>query len=128
MKPLLLLLGVLSGTAQAADVDWATAAVVTVQLVDDQFKPDKLSFRNGVPYRLRLQNRGKETHEFTAPEFIKTLELGNPQVLESSGQEVLVAPGQDKEFLFVPRKPGRYQLDCADHDWDGMVGEITVEP
>jgi uncharacterized cupredoxin-like copper-binding protein len=49
-------------------------------------------------------------------------------VLEESGQEVLVKPGQEKELLFVPRKPGRYELACADHDWDGMVGEITVEP
>ena len=23
--------------------------------------------------------------------------------------------------------PGRYPLTCADHDWDGMVGEILVE-
>ena len=128
MRRLLLPALLLCGAAHAADVDWAAAQRVTVQLVDDKFVPDRLSFRSGVAYRLHLENRGKETHEFTAPGFIKTLELGNPQVLESSGEEVLVPPGQEKEFLFVPRKPGRYQLDCADHDWDGMVGEITVEP
>jgi plastocyanin len=27
----------------------------------------------------------------------------------------------------VPLNPGSYRLICADHDWDGMVGEITVE-
>ena len=28
---------------------------------------------------------------------------------------------------FVPQKPGRYALTCADHDWAGMIGEITIE-
>jgi uncharacterized cupredoxin-like copper-binding protein len=128
MRAFVSAVALLCGAARAADVDWAAAQPVTVQLIDDKFVPDKLTFKRGTAYRLRLRNEGKEMHEFTAAGFIKTLELGNPQVLEESGEEVLVRPGQEKEFLFVPRKPGRYQLDCADHDWDGMVGEITVEP
>ena len=122
-----LLCAALLGSAQAQDVDWARAELVTVLLVDDQFVPDKLTFRRGIPYRLRLENRGKETHEFTAPEFIKTIEIGNPGVLEQAGNEVLVRPAAQKELHFIARKPGRYPLICADHDWDGMVGEITVE-
>jgi uncharacterized cupredoxin-like copper-binding protein len=101
--------------------------LVTVGLVDDKFVPDKLAFRTGVPYRLRLENRGREMHEFTAPEFLKTIEIRNPDVLEQAGNEVLVQPGSAKELVFVPKKPGRYPLTCADHDWDGMVGEISVE-
>ena len=116
------------GAAHAADVDWVAAQVVTVQLIDDKFVPDRLSFKQGSAYRLRLQNQGKEVHEFTAAGFIKTLEIGNREVLEEGEREVLVKPGQEKELLFVPRKAGRYELACADHDWDGMVGEITVEP
>ena len=113
--------------AEAADDDWARAELVTVQLIEDRFVPEKLTFRSGVPYRLRLENRGKETHEFTAPEFIKSIEIGNPGVLEQAGSEVLVRPAAQKELQFIARKPGRYPLICADHDWDGMVGEITVE-
>ena len=101
--------------------------LITVQLVDDQFKPDQLTFRAGVPYRLRLENRGKEMHEFTAPEFLKTVEVANRDVLEQAGNEVLVQPGTAKELRFVARKRGRYPLICADHEWDNMVGEITVE-
>ena len=101
--------------------------LVTVGLVDDTFVPDKLVFKVGQPYRLRLENRGREMHEFTAPEFLKTVEVRNPEVLEQAGNEVLVQPGKAKELVFVPRKRGRYPLTCADHDWDGMVGEISVE-
>jgi uncharacterized cupredoxin-like copper-binding protein len=101
--------------------------LVTLGLVDDRFVPDKLSFRAGVPYKLRLENRGREMHEFTAPEFIETLDVKNPEVLEQAGNEVLVQPGKSKDLVFVAKKPGRYPLTCADHDWDGMVGEIAVE-
>ena len=110
------------GAAHAQD-----AQVLTVRLVDDQFVPDKLTFRVGIPYVLRLENRGQEMHEFTAPEFITTIQIANPDVLEQAGNEVLVEPGKAKELRFVARKPGRYPLICADHEWDNMVGEITVE-
>ena len=46
---------------------------------------------------------------------------------EQGGNEVLVKPAAQKELHFIARMPGRYPLICADHDWDGMVGEITVE-
>jgi len=28
----------------------------------------------------------------------------------------------------IPGHAGDYKLVCADHDWDGMVGSITVQP
>jgi len=28
---------------------------------------------------------------------------------------------------FIPRRPGRFELRCADHDWAGMMGEIIVQ-
>ena len=31
------------------------------------------------------------------------------------------------DVYLVPMKAGTFRLICADHDWDGMVGEITVE-
>lgn len=128
MKVLVALVSALLwSAAHAADIDTERAQIVTVGLVDDQFVPDRLTFRAGLPYRLRLENRGKEMHEFTAPEFLKTVDVKNPEVLEQAGNEVLVQPGKAKELVFVAKKPGRYPLTCADHDWDGMVGEITVE-
>jgi uncharacterized cupredoxin-like copper-binding protein len=105
----------------------AAEELVTVQLVDDQFLPEKLRFRAGIAYRLRLENNGTHLHEFTAPEFLKAIEVKNPEVLEQGQHEVLLQPRERKELVFVARDAGRYPLLCADHDWDGMVGEITIE-
>lgn len=111
----------------APAVDWSSAQLVTVQMVEDRFIPNKLSFRHGVPYRLRLENKGSEMHEFTAPEFFKAIFVKNPEVLEQEKNEVLLHPNERKDLYFVAPKPGHYELICADHDWDGMKGEITVE-
>jgi len=105
----------------------APEQAVTVQLVEDRFVPDRLVFQHGVAYRLELRNDGKEMHEFTAPEFFKAIDVRNPEVLERRVPEVLLHPGERKELRFVARAAGRYALSCADHDWDGMTGEIVVE-
>ncbi|TMH63804.1 MAG: hypothetical protein E6H57_16640 [Betaproteobacteria bacterium] len=106
---------------------WVDAELVTVQLVDDRFLPDKLTFRRGVLYRLRLENKGKEMHEFTAPEFLAAIEVKNSDVLEPGLPEILLHPTERKDLYFVARQSGHYPLRCADHDWDGMVGEIDVQ-
>jgi len=111
----------------AAAADWSQAQPVTVIAGEYQFAPAKLTFRRGIAYRLQLENRGKETHEFHAPAFFKTVELRDPAVLDADKTEILVHPGEVKHLDFVPQKAGRYQLICADHDWAGMIGEITVK-
>jgi uncharacterized cupredoxin-like copper-binding protein len=93
----------------------------------DRFRPDHLGFRQGVRYRLRLENSGAQLHEFTAPAFFKAIDLANPDVLAAGGQEVILQPGEWKEVYFAARQPGRYRLTCADHDWASMVGEIVIE-
>lgn len=100
---------------------------VDVVMIDYQFVPDHLTFRHDVYYRLHLENHGKETHEFTAPVFFATAEIENPDVLNREHSEVLLQPGDKKDVLLTPRKPGKYDLRCADHDWYGMVGGITVK-
>lgn len=110
-----------------AAVDWSKAQTVTVELVDYRFVPDHLVFRHGVAYRLHLENKGVEQHEFTAPEFLKSVEIQNPDAVGTYGTEIVVAPGRQKDLLFLARQPGKYKLICSDHDWAGMVGEITVE-
>lgn len=100
---------------------------LTVIMVDYKFEPDHLTFRHGTHYRLHLENHGKETHEFTAPVFFASAKIDNPDVLNKDRTEVLMQPGDVKDVLLTPGKPGTYDLRCADHDWDGMVGGITVE-
>lgn len=100
---------------------------VTVLLIDDRFVPDHLSFQRGTTYRLHLENRGKDLHEFTAPEFFKAVTVQNPDALVPDGHEVVLQPKEVKDVTFVPTTAGRFPLSCADHDWDGMVGTIEVD-
>jgi uncharacterized cupredoxin-like copper-binding protein len=100
---------------------------IDVVMVDYRFEPDHLTFQHGVHYRLHLENHGKETHEFTAPVFFATAVIDNPDVLNREHTEVLMQPGDKKDLFLTPLKAGNYDLRCADHDWYGMVGGITVK-
>jgi len=99
---------------------------IDVAMVDYRFSPDRLSLEHGVHYRLHLENRGSEIHEFTAPTFFAAAKLDNPEALNRERTEVVVEPGGSKDIFFTPGAPGAYDLRCGDHDWDGMVGGITV--
>jgi uncharacterized cupredoxin-like copper-binding protein len=98
-----------------------------VTMVDYKFMPDHLTFQHDVPYHLHLENHGKETHEFTAPVFFATAKIDNPDVLNRERTEIVLQPGDSKDVFLTPGKPGTYDLRCADHDWNGMVGGITVQ-
>ncbi|HXA70905.1 MAG TPA: cupredoxin domain-containing protein [Stellaceae bacterium] len=108
-------------------IDWSKAQTVAVDLVDYRFVPDRLVFRRGVAYRLHLENKGAEQHEFTAPEFLKAVEVRNPEVVGTYGTEIVLQPGEKKDLLFLARQPGTFKLICSDHDWAGMIGQIAVE-
>jgi uncharacterized cupredoxin-like copper-binding protein len=103
------------------------AETMTLVGTDYVFTPNHLVFRAGSAYRLRFENRGKDLHEFTAPAFLKAVEISNPEVLNPEGTEIVVEPGQAKDLYFVPRQAGRFPFVCADHDWAGMTGDIVVE-
>jgi uncharacterized cupredoxin-like copper-binding protein len=118
---LLALLGICFGAA-APDL-----TTLSVTMIDYRFMPDHLTFQHGVHYRLHLENHGKETHEFTAPVFFATAKIDNPDVLNRERTEVVVQPGDAKDVFLTPGKPGTYDLRCSDHDWNGMVGGITVQ-
>jgi plastocyanin len=110
----------------AAD-PWSSAQKIVVLLVDNRFEPDHLTFHAGQIYELRLENRGKELHEFTAPAFLKAATVRDKRLLSNGGGDVVVQSGNAVSiFLIAPRK-GQYDLTCADHDWDGMIGSITVD-
>jgi uncharacterized cupredoxin-like copper-binding protein len=97
-----------------------------VTMIDYKFVPDHLTFQQGVHYQLHLENHGKETHEFTAPVFFASAKIDNPGVLNRDRTEIVMQPGDVKDVFLTPGKPGTYDLRCADHDWNGMVGGITV--
>ena len=116
----------IAGPAQA--VDWSKAQTVTVVTVEYAFQPSSLSFKRGRVYRLHLENRGKETHEFTAPDFFKAITMRNPGLTGPDHVEIVLQPGGTQNLYFVADQPGKYDLRCADHDWAGMTGDITILP
>jgi uncharacterized cupredoxin-like copper-binding protein len=111
----------------AAAADWSRARTVDVVAIEYRFEPNRLVFDVGVRYRLHLVDRGKEIHDFTAPEFFKTVALRNPGAMNEAHTGIAVRPGEAKDLYFVPRRAGHYPFGCADHDWAGMTGEITVQ-
>jgi len=118
----------LAASAFAQSIDWANARVVNVKMIDDRFVPDKLVFQSGTAYRLHLENSGADLHEFTAPEFLRAIAIRNPEVLERTrSDEIALQPKEQKDLYFVARNPDQYRLTCANHEWDDMVGEITIQ-
>jgi uncharacterized cupredoxin-like copper-binding protein len=119
-RAMLVVVGACLGGAAPAPVE------VDVTMVDYRFVPDHLSFHHGVHYRLHLVNKGKQTHELTAPLFFASAKIDNPDVLNREHTEIVMQPGDAKDLLLTPGPPGTYDLRCSDHDWDGMIGGITV--
>lgn len=113
--------------SSAFATDWKKAKEVSVVTTESKFTPNKLTFRRGIPYKLHVQNRGKELHEFNAAELFKTVRINNPNVLNADKTELVVHPGETKDLYFIPKQAGHFKLVCPDHDWAGMTGEITVE-
>lgn len=123
--------------ALAVTVAWAVSAGTThsqqrsikldLYMVDYKFIPNHLVFEHDVHYRLHMENHGKETHEVTAPTFFATAAIDNPEVLNRERTEIVVQPGESKDLYLTAHRPGTYDLRCSDHDWNGMVGGITVE-
>jgi uncharacterized cupredoxin-like copper-binding protein len=113
--------------AGAHATDWKKAKEVAVITTESKFTPNKLTFRRGIPYRLHVENRGKELHEFNAADFFKSAKINNPTVLNADKTEIVVRPGEKKDLYFITKQAGHFKLVCPDHDWAGMTGEITVE-
>jgi uncharacterized cupredoxin-like copper-binding protein len=113
--------------ARAAGVDWSKAQLVTLTAVEYAFEPNHLILHPETAYRLHVENHGRELHELTAPDFFKAIELGNPEALNREHTEIVLQPGEQKDLYFVTLRPGHYDMWCADHDWAGMTGDITIE-
>ncbi|HEY4044860.1 MAG TPA: cupredoxin domain-containing protein [Rhodopila sp.] len=103
------------------------AEPLTVVMVDNRFEPDHITFHAGQTYELRLENHGKDLHEFTAPGFLKAATVRDKRLLANGGTVVVVQPGTSVRIVLITPAKGQYDLRCADHDWDGMVGSITVD-
>ena len=90
--------------------------------------PGTLGLRRPSSCRPHAARPGSPIHHFTAPEFFKAIAIRNPEVLERTRKdEVSLQPKEQKDLDFVAQTPGVYKLVCVNHDWDNMVGDITIE-
>ena len=121
--------GVLAPSQQAVDT-------VRVHLGNKSgafvFEPDTLTFVAGKRYQLLLDNPSLVKHYFTAKDFsdviwTQKVEAGQVEV-KGAIHELELKPGAEAEWVFIPQKPGIYELHCsiAGHAAAGMVGEIVV--
>jgi len=124
---LLVYVSVASGEKAAAPVDWAHAQRVDVRMLEYEFVPDQIRFHHGVPYRLHLINAGKEGHDFTAPDFFKSVEIRNPDALAAGKSSIYVKPSETADIYFIADQAGLFAPYCADHDWAGMKATIVVD-
>jgi len=105
----------------------SNAEPLTIVMADNRFEPAHITLHSGQTYQLRLENHGKNLHEFTAPAFLKAATIRDKRLLANGGTDIVVQAGTAVEIFLIAPAKGRYNLICADHDWDGMVGDISVD-
>ena len=119
--------------SHVAALDWSNTKSATVELAEFSFTPEVLELQQGVPYRLRLENKGDWKHDFASEKFFKSIAIQklrsrNGEVVSPYLNKVVVRPKSVKELYFVAVKPGNYDLECSVflHADFGMEGRILV--
>ena len=118
----------------AAAADWKKAEVVTVTLSEYAISPPNLTLKSGMPYRLKIENKGDNDHLFVSEEFFKA--VASKALLGKFGENrypllkaIVVASGETRELQFVAVRKGVYPLECSlpFHAGFGMKGNITIQ-
>lgn len=116
-----------------AAADWSRLETVTVSLSDYSFSPVPLVFKEGVPTKLVIRNKGKENHYFVSEEFFRNvatrkIQSTNGEVKAPHLTAIEVYPGKTIEWFLVPVRKGRFELVCTvkGHAERGMKGTIEV--
>ena len=115
--------------------DWSKMETVTMTMTDYAFNPASLVFRQGVQYKLVIENKGSQKHYFTAEGFFRAIATRKLQS-NSDGEvkapyfsAIEVYPGRSLDLYFIAVKTGTYPLICTieGHVSMGMQGEIRIE-
>ncbi len=97
-----------------------------------RFEPDHLTFQAGKRYKLILANPSHLKHYFTAKDFADSIwtqkvDTGTVEI-KGAIHDLEIRPGGSAEWVFVPIRPGSYDLEChiAGHAEAGMIGKVMV--
>jgi uncharacterized cupredoxin-like copper-binding protein len=144
-SPIFVVLGLLAGCAPTREpivpaepaeapvsLDWSKSERISLALDSFEFRPDRLTFARGQPYRLHLENHGNAAHNFDAPAFFRSLALKSDTTtaeITAAGGLVEIRPRGEADIYFVPTKSGDFSFECSHflHASFGMVGHITVK-
>jgi uncharacterized cupredoxin-like copper-binding protein len=129
------------GPVRKEQKDWGIAGearaakrTIDVRMGDDmRFTPDRIDVRRGETLRFRVQNTGKQMHEFvigTKAENTKHAELmiKFPNMEHDEPYMAHVPPGKTGEIVWTFNRAGTFEFACliAGHYGAGMVGTINV--
>jgi uncharacterized cupredoxin-like copper-binding protein len=119
--------GTIATLEPPAAIDWGTARPLEVVLADFSFTPETLRLAEGHPYRLHFLNQGSGTHDFSAPDFFRTVAL--PPGAASLPDRIVVARGANAEVTLVPLRKGSWASECTVplHSTFGMTGKVVVD-
>jgi uncharacterized cupredoxin-like copper-binding protein len=97
------------------------------------FVPAHLDFRANQRYKLILDNPSAQKHYFTAKDFAdgiwtQKVDAGNVEI-KGAIHELEIRPGAIAEWVFIPLRPGTYELRCriAGHTEAGMKGTLIID-
>jgi uncharacterized cupredoxin-like copper-binding protein len=97
-----------------------------------RFFPSELKFQVGRRYKLKLSDPSTLKHYFTAKDFADNIwsqkvEAANVEI-KGAIHELELKPGAAADWVFVPIKPGTYELHCSvpGHAEAGMKGMLTI--
>ncbi|MDC0835083.1 copper-binding protein [Geitlerinema sp. CS-897] len=127
--------GIAAASSQTAIARVETTEVpVSLGSAADELKffPNNFEFVAGRTYKLVLDNPSPQKHYFTAKDFAdaswtRKVEAGNVEI-KGAIHELELKPASVAEWVFVPEKPGTYDLRCtiAGHAEAGMTGTIRI--
>ncbi len=117
--------------AVVANVDWSQARRVDATVEGYQIGPERLTFQQGQPYRLRLENNSNYTCYFASENFFKNIavqKLVTPTGVKTIPyyEEISITPGEVKELFFVPVKDGTFEAECASIGHTFFGGGMTI--
>jgi uncharacterized cupredoxin-like copper-binding protein len=97
-----------------------------------KFIPNHFDFVAGQKYKLVLEDPSPTKHYFTSKDFADAIWTQKVQAgkveIKGAIHELELKPTGQAEWVFVPMKPGTYELHCSipGHAEAGMTGEIVI--
>lgn len=115
------------------DADWSQVKAVTVSMEEFNFTPSLLQFKSGEPYKLTIQNAGREKHYFVSEGFFNAIALRKVETRDGEIKAPIltaieVFPGRSIDLYFVPVTKDTYSLTCTikGHAGKGMTGQVVI--